>query len=392
MASEDIEALLAQRETAAHMNRSAKGAVLSSFKRHVLYSHVGYYALHTLRIIALAPDPTLWRLFGAVIFQWPGPSPEDAVTAQSAQKSEQAFIEKKLAALPSEEQQRILFHIRQQVAKANVLAVYPEQLTAFCEYSGGEEEDCKRAISRHLRTDEGVSTIYLFPFLLAAEWVVEDHQRAIGQEDFRQELDVLTVVVAKTMVHETRNLVASCLHGKPSLVSSSFPLPVPETPQPESSPETMGGEAREYLESTRYGSYLTASFVVDPGEDSHLKLEDTRLRLTGTLPGSSSLRRLSPKTVGWVVGLVEDGRFLDINPFFASLSSLPIRETLWTPDDILDQVTGAPVRIPVSRPSSDRRESDQEPKGILVSSLTPDQYRRVCAGNFRGVLRGPKSG
>ncbi|KAJ7631170.1 hypothetical protein FB45DRAFT_917703 [Roridomyces roridus] len=364
-----IENLLVQRETASSLSHSENTAILPTFgNASPIPTPVGYHALNTLRTIAFAADDSLWQLFGAIIFKWTA----DSDNFETVRDNEEAFVTQQRNALPPQEREHILLDIRKQVATAPVVFVLPEEVANFAEFSGEEEQDCKMATGAHLRTEEGVSTLYLLPFLLAAQRFTDEHRSEIEPASYEEELSALVVLVAKTIVHETRHLVGALFESKtPRLVHGSFPVPADD-------------KAAHYWERTRYGSIIAASFVALHSE----QLKDARLMLLGALPGGNSVRRVDAATVGSVARTIRRGGLFDNLRFFSASYSYPVAKTdrYWESVDGDAQIFSIP-------------EGVYEPKPVLLSSLTPDQYWRVCATNYRGVIHGrsskekqPKSG
>ncbi|KAF7292838.1 hypothetical protein MIND_01182800 [Mycena indigotica] len=389
-----IEELLFKRETAANYSDNQRGAALPTFglaSEGLKQTKIGYIALKTLRSAALASDNVIWKTFGDIISNWKGPQ---AGSRASAVEQELDFVSRHRQGLSADNEEKLLGRIRCELASCKLQIVSPGSRKEFTNFASDEDEEWLMSAALHIRRDDTASTIYILPALLSMEYWLNYHNNA--PEDVKNaESNCLAIMVAKSIVHESRHMVATLLFGTqyqtPPLIQGNFPPPVVDTNDAD-----VQGEAGDYFEVSRYGTTLSASLVALNSKE----LSQAEMYLIGVAPHTYTWRRLHRESaVAPVADAVEKGKFLEMGLFFDVMSSDRIRggDTTFNHEDIIQVTCSDDEYRTYTQNRTLRRSVSQVPHaseerpewvGKSVSEIPPAEMRRYIIGNHRGVVMG----
>ncbi|KAJ6482416.1 hypothetical protein C8R45DRAFT_301988 [Mycena sanguinolenta] len=249
----ELEALLADQATHFGVDATAATAILPQFGHGgtgghtVRHSKVAYAAYKTLAALATAESTLLWRHFGDILAQWPGAASSNV---EEACRQERAWVDS-FREKASAEADALIIKVREAIASVKLQYVPVESFPAFIDFTSandGERLKLDTALCIHHCSQQNIDTIFVFPFLPQLEdYIKHGLMSSLQSTSF---LDVIIVATAKSIIHETRRMVGTLIHGAqycaPPMVQGSFVPPLPST-QAEQLPNTnaVQGEACE---------------------------------------------------------------------------------------------------------------------------------------------------
>ncbi|KAJ7234752.1 hypothetical protein B0H12DRAFT_154203 [Mycena haematopus] len=402
----DVEALLAQRDAHFCVDASTATADILEYGgegRNHRSSRVAYVAYKTLRSLATMESQLIWQHFGDIIAKWSGCTNSHDV--RQALLQEHNWVEAFRQKTTESEEKACINKIRNALADVTLLHVPLPALPTLEEYTS--EDIGTRVVAMHHRSELHKNTIFILPFLFSIEALIKEGllSSAIGVGGI---WDVVDVTIAKSIMHETRHMVGTLIHGEtyctPPMVQGSFaPLISPSRPDEiqadESSNIPVQGEAGDWFEFTRHGAVLSPALVsaTEVGE-----IGSTTLLLTGCLSSNpSQLRYLFSSVASSLAAQVMDGSFVKIlQPFFLLTSTYPVTGYVLYLEDLLEprqSDQSSPLSPPpISSQTPSHHTTTQMRSGphlIYPRKLKPipegeTDIRKIGYHNLRGVLRG----
>ncbi|KAJ7058229.1 hypothetical protein C8F01DRAFT_1256105 [Mycena amicta] len=324
MLTPEFTALLAARDTRCEVDNDRKTARLPGIRpvRFTMTSasHVAFCALYTLRALAGANDESLWDIYGDVISRWTASAP--ASTMAEKIEDSKHWVTEYRNNHPVSETDLTLDKIRRCLCTVDLVYVPFEAVYTLAAELSTDTSALHKAIACHHRTDQHKNTIFLTYFLVRLEILVQQGYLAPNtavQEGY--EMDVLVVSMAKAIIHESRHLVGTLLHGPdyrtPYLVQGAFPEELNDfadgTGEAGDVGEADAGKAGDWFEAARYGAYALPTLVSSTDQATY---KTTSVRLTGRLEGLPRLRHLIPSVVATQAARVRNGRFHEAADFF----------------------------------------------------------------------------
>ncbi|KAJ7442547.1 hypothetical protein B0H11DRAFT_2094122 [Mycena galericulata] len=363
-------------------------------------SALAFVAFHVLTALAKANEETVWHVYGDIISSWAGPvSPDARRTLQAEREWVQQFRSDRSV---GDELSQTVARIRAALAATDIVLARDEDLSDFVVYTCGElpEEKMKdeidfikHTLAFHHRSDKGENTIYVPSYLPIVESYI--HDKFISPESFDANMAAAVVSMGKAMVHESRQLVGTLLHGAtyrtPTLGQGSFPSPIPAGGAQERHEEPSGASG-DYYEVTRYGAVLTPALVC-PQDGG--KPDKTTFVITGRMSANSPLRFLRPYHITYLAKTVRDGSFIETRRFFINEHTQPVLGYVLEVDEVFKKPASDHPLSP--QPQSSTRQSmtarhcgpyvPQAVRGTPVESIrTLEDLRRVGYTNYPGVL------
>ncbi|KAJ7461736.1 hypothetical protein B0H11DRAFT_2055792 [Mycena galericulata] len=187
---------------------------------------------------------------------------------------------------------QIITDIRTALVTLKLEQVFTPDIAAFSLHVSVPSEDLKHSLAIHYRSDTNKNTIYILPFLNRVEFLLRSDD--LSPAEHRElGLDVIAISTAKMIIHETRHLIRSLLHGTAHCI-----------PQ---------GQSDDWFELSRYGAYATPALVC-PKEPSDPCT--TIVALTGFIADDPILRSLGAPLVKKLARKVRDGTFIKCGRFF----------------------------------------------------------------------------
>ncbi|KAF8204301.1 hypothetical protein K438DRAFT_1964658 [Mycena galopus ATCC 62051] len=355
-------------------------------------SFVFFYACKVLNDLVLAEEETIWDLYGDIIAAWRGPTAGKGTLKNLSElwQDETDWVSAFRKERDSEELATVVTKIKFALANTELSYVPAIFLEDFAAETSAEVPELIDSIAAHFRSETSKNSIYLLPFLLKIELNLVNGD--LSREQPRSEAeDVLIIATAKAIVHESRHLVGTLLHGvtyrSPAIRQGLF------TDSPEELDEaTTQGEAGEWFEASRYGASIQPS-LLSPSEEG--PLSTARLAIIGHIDGAAATRSLQPSMVTEIANTVRAGTFFQASLFFGVEQTRVLENTyvLYLPQ--LEPTSFYPT---LSSPSSIWRHCRASPRqtnaseNSLVKSpkevlAAPSHRLRGLYQNYPGVVR-----
>ncbi|KAJ7498472.1 hypothetical protein FB451DRAFT_1161211 [Mycena latifolia] len=318
----EIEHRIVQRETLLRCNVvKPETAILPivppSTGPYIPDSHISFIVCQTLRSLAMADTETLWDIYGSIMSKWPG---SRQTSVESCVADERAWVAKFRQDGPPDD---LEFRVRRAIADVEVQFIPTSQLKARADAWGKTVDELSDVVALHYRHESAKSILFILPFLPRVEqWILgQVLSPGVGLLP-GQDLDALLVSTAKTVVHETRRIIATLLHGvaytTPCLVQGSFAPPLSPAIHDEIPMEGgPWGEGGDWYEVSRYGAYTCPGLIAPTEEPT--SFDNVAVAISGHLDETGPPRRLGFPQVGILAHLARTGRFVsDARRFFSA--------------------------------------------------------------------------
>ncbi|KAJ7228747.1 hypothetical protein GGX14DRAFT_614769 [Mycena pura] len=352
-----------------------------------LPSQVAYVACQTLRSLATADTEVLWEVYGDIISGWPGPE-SNAQSIEQTRDEERSWV-KTYREKDSKDMTQTISNIRLRLATACLKHVPTISLISLATYLSTSTDiidTFDRVLALHHRSNEDEDTIFILPFLPRVEYLIGACFNSPSKTSCM--IDALVVSTAKAIVHESRHMVGTLIHGvsylTPPMVQRAFR-------QEEVQEEAVQGEAGDWYDASRYGAFHLCPSLVSPTDSG--PIETTTLVLTGHINDRRGLRYLVPSAVADWAQHVRDGLFITSpHRYFITDYTLPVIG--WVRDlEHLDAQNPDGPTVPIqtqSHHTSSAGPSESGSHTVLWRSMKPvkgiTDARELGYSNLRGVI------